>query len=476
MLNSVAIDLPPPIPNSAAAIPLQPLSRGASLLARMESVPISRWHIKARIVMGSATFFDAFDALSLAYVLPVLIGLWHLSATQIGLMIATGYIGQLVGAIFFGWLAERNGRVKSEFWTILLMSVMSLACVFTGNVNGLMICRFIQGIGVGGGNPVAAAYINELSLPHTRGRFFMMYELIFPLGLLAAAQAGTLLVPHVGWQSMFIVGGVPGLIIVCFLWFLPESPRWLIGKGRYDEAEKIIEQIEASTDVRIVPKARLPQVVAASEAAAASSGKAGVRELFSGFYRRRTLVVWTLWATAYFVGNGLNNWLPSLYKTVYHLGLQESLQLASMSSILSVIFVFVAALLVDTVGRRRWVICAFIISGLLLGALYVSGAKSVYVVMALGSTAYAVMGTATILLFLYTPEIYPTRMRAVGTALATSWFRLASAASPAIVGVVLASEGLLPVFLMFAAVCAIGAVAALGMTETRMKSLEEIAP
>src|SRR5450830_1348856 len=106
MLNSVAIDLPPPIPNSAAAIPLQPLSRGASLLARMESVPISRWHIKARIVMGSATFFDAFDALSLAYVRPLMIALWHFSAIQIGLMIAPGDIGQLVGAIFFGLRAE----------------------------------------------------------------------------------------------------------------------------------------------------------------------------------------------------------------------------------------------------------------------------------------------------------------------------------------------------------------------------------
>ena len=473
MNNGITINLPAQA--SGATIPPQAATRGASLLTRMESVPISRWHQKARIVMGSATFFDAFDALSLAYVLPVLIGLWHLSAAQIGMLIATGYIGQLVGAIFFGWVAEKYGRIKSEFWTILLMSIMSLVCVFTGNIMGLMVARFIQGIGVGGGNPVAAAYINELSLPHNRGRFFMMYELIFPLGLLAAAQAGTLLVPSIGWQSMFIVGGVPGLIIVCFIWFLPESPRWLISKGRLDEAEKIIEQIEASTPERITPKPRAAAPLIGPNAATPGAS-AGVRELFAPFYRRRTLVVWTLWATAYFVNNGLNNWMPSLYKTVYHLPLQESLRLASLSSLLGVIFLFVAALLVDKVGRRRWIICAFIISGLLLLALYLNGAKSVYSVMLLGSTAYGVMGSATTLLFLYTPEIYPTRMRAVGTALATSWFRLASAASPAIVGLVLGAEGLVPVFLMFAGVCAIGAVAAMGMTETRLKSLEEIAP
>ncbi|HEY4071465.1 MAG TPA: MFS transporter [Herbaspirillum sp.] len=467
MLNSIPIDSP-------ISEPIKAVSRTASLLTRMESVPISRWHIKARIVMGSATFFDAFDALSLAYVLPVLIGMWHLSAAQIGLLIATGYIGQLVGAIFFGWIAERYGRIQGEFWAILMMSVMSLACVFTGNVNGLMFCRFIQGIGVGGGNPVAAAYINELSLPHNRGRFFMMYELIFPLGLLAVAQAGAFLVPRIGWESIFIVGGVPGLIIVCFMWFLPESPRWLISKGRYDEAEKIIEGLEASTKERIVPKIR-PQVMAAV-VEAAGAPKAGVRELFSSFYRNRTLIVWILWSAAYFVGNGLNNWLPSLYKTVYHLGVGESLRLASLSTVLSVIFVFIAALLVDRVGRRRWVICAFIVAGLLLGTLWLVGADSVYTVMLLGSGSYAVMGTATILLFLYTPEIYPTRMRAIGTALATSWFRLASAASPAIVGIMLGSHGIVSVFLMFAGVCVIGAIAATGMIETRLKSLEEIAP
>ena len=455
----------------AAGVPDRQVNRGASLLTRMESVPISRWHIKARVVMGSATFFDAFDALSLAYVLPVLIGMWHLKPGDIGLLIATGYVGQLIGALFFGWLAERVGRVKSEFWTILLMSVMSLACAVTGNFGALMVCRFIQGIGVGGGNPVAAVYINELSQAHNRGRFFMLYELIFPIGLLAAAQAGALLVPNVGWQSMFLVGGIPGLLIVGFIWFLPESPRWLIGKGRYDEAEKIIEGLEASTDKRIVPKARPPVAVVATP-----PRKAGMRELFSSFYRKRTLVVWALWGTAYFIANGLNNWLPGLYKTVYHLPLTESLRLASMSNVLSVVFVLVCAFLVDRVGRRRWVMCAFAVAALLLGALYLTGAHSAYTVMVLGSTAYAVVGTVTIMLFLYTPEIYPTRMRAIGTSLATSWFRIASAASPAMVGVVLGANGVATVFLMFAGVCLLGIVAGLGMTETRQKSLEEIAP
>jgi len=191
-------------------------NRASELITRMESVPFSRWHVKPRVIMGSATFFDAFDALSLAFVLPVLIGLWNLNPGQIGILIGSGYLGQAIGAIFFGWLAERFGRVFSAKWTVLLMSVMSIACVFAGNFEMLLLFRFIQGIGVGGEVPVAATYINELSVAHGRGRFFMLYEMIFPLGLMLSAQIGTLVVPSFGWKWMFLIGGIGGLIITFF--------------------------------------------------------------------------------------------------------------------------------------------------------------------------------------------------------------------------------------------------------------------
>jgi putative MFS transporter len=86
------------------------------------------------------------------------------------------------------------------------------------------------------------------------------------------------------------------------------------------------------------------------------------------------------------------------------------------------------------------------------------------------------MGTTTVMLYLYTPEIYPTRMRAIGTGLATSWLRAASAAAPAIVGVVLTAQGVAAVFLMFACTTVIGFIAATRMIETTNRSLEEISP
>ncbi|REE20154.1 putative MFS transporter [Paraburkholderia sp. BL27I4N3] len=454
--------------------------RAANLLFRIENVPFCRWHTKARIVMGSATLFDAFDALSLAFVLPVLVGLWHLSPGQIGALIAAGYLGQIVGALVFGWLAERIGRVPSATITVGAMSAMSIVCAFTGNLPMLFLMRFLQGIGVGGEVPVAATYINELSQAHGRGRFFILYELIFPLGLLAAAQLGAFIVPRFGWEYMFLIGGIPGIAVAILIARLPESPRWLIARGRFDKAERIIERLEASTAKRSLDtqtqRAEVDERVVSLLNGLQSKKKGTWKELFSPFYRGRTVVVWLLWASSYFVANGINNWLPSLYRTVYHLPLQESLHMASISNVLSTCGVLACALLIDRVGRRRWAMACFIISAILLAALGIHGAGSAWSVMLLGSSAYAVIATTTVLLYLYTPEIYPTRMRAIGTGLATSWLRAASAAAPAIVGVVLTGKGIAAVFVMFAVVSAVGFFVAARMVETTNRALEEISP
>jgi putative MFS transporter len=469
--------------DAIAAVPnLTGAQRTAQLLFRIENVPFCRWHTKARIVMGSATFFDAFDALSLAFVLPVLVGLWHLNHAEAGLLIAAGYAGQVIGALFFGWLAERVGRVPSISISVALMSTMSIACAFAGNLPVLFALRFLQGIGVGGEVPIAAAYINELSQAKGRGRFFILYELIFPLGLLAAAQVGSFVVPAFGWRYLFLVGGIPGLLILLFMVRLPESPRWLASKGRFEKAEHVIAGLESSTPHRSLHAerdrneidARLRALVDGQQASTPHKGS--WKELFSPVYRPRTLVVWGLWASSYFVANGINNWLPTLYKTVYHLPLEQSLRMASITNVLSTCAVLACALLVDRVGRRRWASSCFLVSGALLALLAALGAKNAWSVAILASSAYAVMGTTTVLLYLYTPEIYPTRMRAIGTGLATSWLRVASAAAPLIVGAVLSAQGIGVVFLMFSAAAMVGLMMSRYMIETSNRALEEISP
>ena len=131
------------------------------------------------------------------------------------------------------------------------MSVVGLACAMADGFSSLLILRLLQGIGIGGEMPVAAVYMSELSKAHGRGRFFLLYELVFPIGLLAAGQIGALLVPSVGWQIMFWIGGIPGLLIAVLLLRLSESPRWLIETGRLTEAEAILRQMEGASPTPI---------------------------------------------------------------------------------------------------------------------------------------------------------------------------------------------------------------------------------
>jgi putative MFS transporter len=449
--------------------PAEPGVGSAALLARMESVPFSRWHSRARVVIGTATFFDAFDALSLAFAMPVLVSLWHISPPQIGVLISASYVGQLLGALAFSYLAEKLGRVRGATAAVTIMSVMSLGCVVAGSFYQLLALRFVQGIGIGGHMPVAAAYISELSRAKGRGRFFLLYEMIFPIGLMATGQIAAIVVPALGWRAMFLAGAVPGLVTAWFISRLPESPRWLIARGRLSEAEAVIEQIEASTTVRVevAPSSGGPPDAPAT--------RSFWRELASPAYRGRTLVVWILWASAYFIANGLNNWMPSLYHTVYDLGLQASLRAASMTNVAQVLLLLVCAFTIDRVGRRRWVTASFLLGGAMLGLLGATGAESVASVMVLGTLSYGVIGSTNAVLYLYTPEIYPTRMRAIGTGLATSWLRLASAAGPTLVGLMVDAKGIASVFLMFAGASVVGAWAATHMIETRNRPLEEIA-
>src|SRR5207237_521581 len=135
----------------------------------------------------------------------------------------------------------------------------------------------------------------------------------------------------------------------------------------------------------------------------------------------------------------------------------------------------VCAFCIDRIGRRQWAIASFIVGAAALGILGFAGAHSVMAVMILATFSYGIIGSVNAVLYLYTPEIYPTRMRAIGTGLATSWLRLASAVGPAIVGVMVAAQGIGSVFIMFAVTSIVGACAAIGMIETRGRRLEEIA-
>jgi putative MFS transporter len=447
-------------------------SRSAeSISARLERLPVTRRLSTIRLVIGAATFFDAYTVLAIAFAMPVLVREWKLSPSEVGMILSFGYLGQLFGALVFGWLAERIGRLRVLWLTITLFVAMDIACLFATGAVPMMICRFLQGIGTGGEVPVASAYVNEMVGASKRGRFFLLYEVIFPVGLMFAGVVGYFLVPVYGWRAMFVVGLVPSVLMIPLRLLMPESPRWLAARGRVAEADAIVLALERSAERQGLV---LPAPPPAQPLTRASSDW---RELFRGRYRGRTLTIWALWFCTYTVINGLITWMPTLYREVFGLPLQTSLAYGFITSACGVVASIICALLIDRVGRRNWYFAAFALGVLPLGALAILGAGEVTHVLVLVSLAYAIVQTIAFSLYLYSAELYPTRLRAFGIGCGSAWLRLGSSAGPLLVGYVTASFGVGSVFAVFGGVLAVGAVVTwLFAVETAGKSLEALSP
>jgi len=441
---------------------------------RIERMPISRWHVKARVLVGTATFFDAFDALTIAQVLPVLAVLWKLTGPQIGMLISIGYLGQLFGALFFGWLAERRGRVIAMICAIVTFSCMSIACALAWDYNSLLAFRTIQGFGLGGEVPIAAAYISEMTKAHGRGRFVLIYELIFSVGVVMAGVVGYWLVPLLGWQYMFVIGAAPVLMIYTLYRWLPESPRWLASRGRLQEADVALTRIESQVERETGQS--LPKVEPIASAVATQNQSSAWGELFSSVYLPRTLMVWSIWFGAYIVYYGIGTWLPSLYRTVFHLPLEVSLRYGLISNGIGFLGATLCALTIDYFGRRFWFAVSLGGSAVFLGILWWLGAKSPEQVLIYSSGAYFFATAAAVGVYLYTPELYPTRVRALGVATATAWLRLASIVGPTIVGT-MSTYGLGSVFLTFAVAALIATLIVMVFAvETKGGVLEQLSP
>jgi putative MFS transporter len=445
----------------------------AGISARLERLPITKQLLWTRNIIGAATFFDGYTVIAIAYAMPILVREWNLGPQETGLILSMGYLGQMFGAVFFGWLAERIGRLSVLLFTILLFVSMDVACLFAGGALSMMAFRFVQGIGTGGEVPVASAYINEYIGSKGRGRFFLLYEVMFLLGLVGAGFIARMLVPTYGWKAMFIVGLVPAAVLIPLRFFMKESPRWLASKGRIAEADAIVTSLEQSA-VASGHKLEAPKPLAVSDIPIARSNW---RELFSNVYRRRTLTIWAMWFCSYVVANGMIAWLPTLYRQTFNLSLETSLTYGLLTSVAGVVASIACALLIDKVGRKRWYVWAFLLAPIPLLILAFLGALNPVEVLVCAGLSYAIVQTITFSLYLYSAEIYPTRIRAIGTGLGSAWLRLGSSVGPLLTGWTMAYAGIQYVFVVFAVVLLIGAlITILFAIETKGRVLEELSP
>lgn len=444
------------------------------LLARMEGIEFRKsFHGRVVAVLGTGTFFDNFDLISLSIVLSAVAVNLGLDSAASGLLISIGFLGQAVGAIGFGLLSERLGRKRVFVAAVALLGLMSVAAAFAPNAETLGALRFLQGIGLGAEVPVATALLNEFVRGRTRGRVLMFYKLALPLGVLAASVVGAVMLatlpPTMSWRAMFLFGGLPLILAFVAHRLLPESPRFLLRQGRFAEAQRIVDEMEGvrSSDP---PPATVPVVEATR-----------FGEIFSSRYRRRTLVAWSLWFSTYFLLAGMLTWLPVLLVQIGRLTPSIAGVVVGALAVVDIVLLLVIASTVDSLGRRLWFRIGYgtAVVGAVLGVGFAAaGVLDTWWAILLASTVLLIgVKINGPLIYLYSAEIYPTRIRAWGTMSASSWRSVAAAAAPALVGQLLqAGIGLSAVYAIFGCVAVAGFVVQAKWTdETKQAALEELA-
>lgn len=446
---------------------------------RIDRLPFLPLHFRYAGILATGTFFDAFDSMSMATALTMLVASFHFNFRTGGILLSAAAGGQFFGAIAIGWLAERIGRKWSFVAALGLFALCSLATALATSVNWIIWARAIQGVGLGAEVPVAAAFFAEIVRGRARGLFITLYQSLFAWGLFFAPVAAllclTLFGPALGWRALFAIGGLPLLIAFVAAFALPELPRWLATKGRISEADATVRRME--DQARRHGRALFP-----AEPLKVKPGRTQFLELFRGLYARRTFVSWSMAFCAYFISQGFSTWAPTLYMKIGGLPASRAIMLSILQSGITLAWVYTAAVTIDRLGRKTWFSLGFGLAtaGALIGVL-VTGPLGIHTwpaLLACGIVMQSGSAIAASVVFLYLPEIYPTRMRAWGTATGSSLNRLGAFLAPSAVGFMMAQTGSIAlVFVLFAAVALYASLVMAGWgLETKRRALEELSP
>lgn len=435
------------------------------MLDRLENLPVGNFHYKLLIVTGLGWLFDSMDTGLISFVLPMLAKDWNLAPEQVGLIGSIGLFGMAIGAVMAGSLADKFGRKNIFAATVILYSVSTGLCAVAWSYESLLVFRFLVGFGLGGELPVAATLVSEYAPSHLRGRFIVLLESFWGVGWLVAALLSYFFIPAFGWKSAFVIGALPAFYVFLIRLHMPESVRYLVSKGRVDEAEKIIDDLECKLGVEHKPfdkNVQIPEVPQPSPAL-----------LFNSQFRVRTIMLWLTWFGIVFSYYGIFMWLPSI---VYAQGFAviKSFEYVLVMTLAQLPGYFTAAWLVDKIGRR-YTLSSFLLMSGVCAFLFGNATSSTELLISGAAMSFFNLGAWGVI-YTYTPELYPTFIRALGSGYAAGFGRIGGIIAPALVGSLIASGFHFNIiFGLFASVFVAISVIVLSLgLESKQMSLEDI--
>jgi len=400
----------------------------ASLIDR-ERVRPFQWTIF--LLCFATTLFDGFDTQAIAYTGPAIVAAFHLAPGDLAPILIAGTLGMTIGAMTLGLVGDRVGRRPALLGGVALFSIASLATAFATGTTQILALRFIAGLGMGGCTPVLLALAAEYGPARHRGAIMTGVLLGLPAGAMLGGLLAARMLPVIGWQGVFVVGGAAPLALLVVLWFvLPESLHCLVTRSRGDH--RAVTAVLA----RIVSQ---PLAHDTRFAVKEAAGRASVAALFREGNARNTVAIWAVYFFNWIAWFMFLSWLPTVLKAAGLPAAQAPLGTVVVNAVFIVCAIPLSFVLPKVSTRRLLIALLLLGIAIAIGLAYAD--TSWGLVFTLAGAAGLGIGGQQIALNYLVVSAYPTTLRATATGWAIGMGRVGAIAGSAVGGTFLNMGG-----------------------------------
>ncbi|MCG5227549.1 aromatic acid/H+ symport family MFS transporter [Acinetobacter pittii] len=422
----------------------------------IDKASFTSFHWKVLIWCLLIIIFDGYDLVIYGVALPLLMQQWSLTAVEAGLLASAALFGMMFGAMIFGTLSDKLGRKKTILICVTLFSGFTFIGAFAKGPTEFAILRFIAGLGIGGVMPNVVALMTEYAPKKIRSTLVAIMFSGYAIGGMTSALLGAWLVKDMGWQIMFLIAGIPLLLLPLIWKFLPESLAFLVKSNHSEQAKSIVCKISPQTQVNANTQLVLNE---------STTTDAPVRALFQQGRTFSTFMFWIAFFMCLLMVYALGSWLPKLMlQAGYSLG--ASMLFLFALNIGGMVGAIGGGALADRFHLKPVITIMFIVGS---AALILLGINSPQFIL---YSLIAIAGAATIgsqiLLYTFVAQFYPTALRSTGMGWASGIGRIGAIIGPVLTGALLTLE--LPHQMNFLAIAIPGVIAALAIFMVNLKA------